>query len=239
MNAFFIKNDFIMRLIFIAFTVLLGLQSISGQESESVTQIDSLYREDQIYFSITYNILNEKPSYISQNGFSSGFHLGFIRDLPINKNRTIALGLGLGVSANSFNQNLRISKVNNQFEFHILSEGDFDKNKFDLYQVAIPFEFRWRTSSPEIYKFWRIYTGFKFGYVFASRSKFINVNETDRLSIEGAINKFQYGLTLSVGYDNWNLRLYYGLNSIFKNQTLDQDTLNVKALKLGLIFYIL
>ena len=54
---------------------------------------------------------------MSQNGFSGGFHLGIIRDFPVNKQRNIAFGIGIGLPANSFNQNLKISKFNDEFKF--------------------------------------------------------------------------------------------------------------------------
>ena len=90
-----------------------------------------------------------------------------------------------------------------------LASGSFDKNRFDLYQLELPFELRWRTSTSESYKFWRIYAGFKIGYVFASNSKFNSVDASYKIKIDETLNKFQYGLTCSVGYDNWNLNFYY------------------------------
>ena len=78
----------------------------SQEEGEKI--VDSLYREDQFYAGVTYNLLGKMPSGVSQNGFSSGFHLGFIRDMPINEKRNIAFGLGVGYSTNSFNQNILI-----------------------------------------------------------------------------------------------------------------------------------
>ena len=77
-----------------------------------VPESDSLYREDQFYVSVTYNSLINMPINVSQNSFSPGLHLGFVRDFPLNKRRNIALALGLGYSYNSYNQNIRISESN-------------------------------------------------------------------------------------------------------------------------------
>ena len=88
---------------------------IFGQTSvKDTTSIDYEYREDQFYISFTYNLLGKKLDGISQSGFSSGFHVGFLRDMPINKKRNVAIGLGLGFSSNSYNQNLLIEKNNDQ-----------------------------------------------------------------------------------------------------------------------------
>ena len=53
-------------------------------------------------------------------------------------------------------------------------------------------------------------------------------------------NEFQYGLTLSVGYNAWNIFVYYGLNPIFSDTAqLNGENLDLNALKIGLMFYIL
>jgi hypothetical protein len=69
-------------------------------------KIDSLYREDQFYFGFTYNTLQEKPSGLSQKKFSVGLSAGFLRDMPINDDRTIAIASGVGFSYNNYNENL-------------------------------------------------------------------------------------------------------------------------------------
>ena len=53
-------------------------------------------------------------------------------------------------------------------------------------------------------------------------------------------NNIQYGLTLSAGYNTWNLHLYYGLNTIFSdNAKLGDENINLNAIKIGLMFYVL
>ena len=80
-----------MKFVFILILSLISYQSIFGQD-QAIIEKDDLYREDQFYFGVTYNLLGKMPQEMSQNGFSSGFHLGFIRDMPINKNRNITFG---------------------------------------------------------------------------------------------------------------------------------------------------
>ena len=65
---------------------------------EPIVKIDSLYREDQFYFSITYNLLTQIPKDLKQNKFSAGLSAGFLRDMPINEKRTLAIAAGLGLS---------------------------------------------------------------------------------------------------------------------------------------------
>ena len=84
--------------------------------------------------------------------------------MPINSRRNVAIGLGIGLSSNSFNQNMQINKdVSGNYTYTILydSETPYSKNKFTMYLIEAPLEFRWRTSTASEYKFWRIYTGLK------------------------------------------------------------------------------
>lgn len=224
------------------FAFLLLSQFVLGQTTNDSTQVDSRYREDQFYVSATYNLLANKHEDVSQRGFSSGFHLGFIRDMPINKKRNVAVGLGIGLSANSYNQNLLIDEVAGEYTYTVLDEDEtsFSKNKFTTYVLEVPLEFRWRTSDASTYKFWRIYSGLKFGYVFANSTKFKGNSETIKLTNVSDFNTIQYGLTLSAGYDTWNIHFYYALNPIFESSAKIEDaTIDMSVARIGIMFYIL
>ncbi len=206
--------------------------------SQAKDSLDSRYLEDQIYLGITYNVLNKRPSNITSNGFSNGIFLGYIKDIPLNANRNFGLGLGLGYGRNTYFQNLKITEVNNSTVFEPVS-GTFDRNKFSLHSLEVPVEIRWRTSTTARYKFWRIYTGLKFGYVFASNAK-LKQNGTTFIQNIDEVNTFQYGLTLSLGYGTWNATMYYALNPIFSDASLleTNDAIDSRELRIGLIFYI-
>lgn len=232
-----------MKHLFVTIFFLISYTCCFTQEHEPINkEVDSLYKEDQFYAGITYNLLGKKPENVSQSGFSFGFHLGFIKDMPINKNRNVAIGLGLGYSANSYNQDLLISKDDiGRVTYSILENSStFTKNKFSSHLIEIPIEFRWRTSTPEDYNFWRIYTGFKIGYVLAHTTKYRG--DLGRLEYRNIkdFNNFQYGLTLSAGYNTWNIFLYYALNPVFSGDaSLNGNKIDMNAVKIGLIFYIL
>jgi len=231
-----------MKFILLLFIYFISYFGFSQNNDSDKTELYKDYREDQFYASVTYNLLNIKPNDVSQSGFSSGFHFGFIRDMPINDNRDFAFGLGLGVSANSYNHNVRIEKSNNDYLYSIIDESEVNvsKNKFTTYLVEVPFEIRWRTSTPTDFNFWRIYTGFKVGYLMYNSTKYKSDAGSDNLSNIDDFNKLQYGLTLSAGYGTWNFHVYYGLNSILDNNAdLNGESIDVKSLKVGLIFYIL
>lgn len=206
---------------------------------DSTNNFDALYREDQFYFGLTYNSFTDAPEDFNQTGFSPGLKVGFIRDFPINIQRNIAIGVGLGYAFNTYSGNLKISPTSSEaYVYEIASNTAFKKNRFSHQSIEIPIEFRWRTSTAESYKFWRVYAGFKASYIFASSYIYQTQELSTRLkNID--LNDWQFGLTLSLGYNNWNGFLYYGLNPIFDNAKINQNAFDAKSFKIGLMFYFL
>ena len=214
-------------------------QEIAPVKEESV-KIDSLYREDQFYFALSYNSLVNRPTGVSQNKFSSGVSLGFLRDMPINANRTWAIATGLGFTYNNFNQNLIVNEQNGVVNYQLIpADVRVDKNKFSQLSVDVPIELRWRTSTYESHKFWRIYTGLKFSYLLYDRSLFNGSPERIVVQNNSDFNALQYGVYLATGYNTVNLYMYYGLNPLFQKATLNGASVNMRAFNLGIIFYIL
>jgi hypothetical protein len=208
----------------------------------TVTVVDSLYREDQFYIGLTYDLLQKRPDGVSQNSFSSGFHIGFLRDIPLNKRRNVAIAIGLGYSMNDYRQNIKITEVDGKPFYEVVNESEvnFDKNKFALHYVDIPFEFRWRTSTIQSHRFWRVYTGFKLSYLLLNKSKYVEGNEKIRIFGNDDFNKLQYGAYISFGYNTWNFHAYYGLNSLFKSDAkIDGKSIDMNTVNIGLMFYIL
>lgn len=219
------------------------LFSQSDDKEMEVLVVDSLYREDQFYLGFTFNLLNDLPPDISQSGFSGGLHLGFIRDMPINEQRNLALGVGLGWSINTYAQNLFIGESQNEETiFNVLdgSQLDYESNRFTTYLLEVPVEFRWRSSSATTFNFWRVYAGLKPGYIYYFKSNFKQpgnrVIQTDLSELE----RFRLGATLAVGFNKVNFYFYYSLTPFFDgSKSLNGDPIDVRTLKIGLMFYIL
>ena len=220
-----------MRFLLIIFLLPLFVFS---QETTTEVLSDSLFREDQFYISIGYNSLQNRPSGYSQYSFSPVLSAGFLRDMPISKNRKLAVALGLGYLYTNTKHNLNIHNKNN---LSLLS--GFEKNTLSTYAVELPFELRWRNASPSDHKFLRVYLGFKMSYVFASKAKTTDESITIKTRNSTNLNKLQYGPYISAGYNTFNIYAYYGLANRYNNQVLNTDPLNVKALQVGLMFYIL
>jgi hypothetical protein len=205
-----------------------------------MVKIDSLYREDQFYFSVTYNLFSQVPDGLKQDKFSAGISAGFLRDMPVNEKRTVAIAAGLGLSYQNYFQNLTISRNADGLLYGVNDYNEFVSNRYRQYLVDLPIEFRWRNSTFQSYKFWRIYTGLKFSYVFSNKSVLDDGETTYKINNNPQINKFQYGAYISAGYNTWNIYFYYGLNPLFKDvKTISGEDVKMRTMNLGLIFYIL
>ncbi|MCP9198763.1 PorT family protein [Gramella sp. GC03-9] len=202
--------------------------------------IDSSYREDQFYVGFSFNLITERPSTISQESFSGGMHLGFIRDFPLNERRNVAIGLGLGWSIASYGQNLFIGESNDGTIFRSLDDDlDYSTNRFTTQLVELPLEFRWRTSTPQTYKFWRIYSGLKLGYMYNFRSNYKDSDTRVIINDIPELNRLRLGATFTFGYNTFNFQFYYALTPFFQDAMVDEEELGLSTLKIGLTFYIL
>ncbi len=232
-----------MKILFSVF-ILLSVSSVFSQEKQIVSpiiEVDSLYREDQFYLGLTYNSLYNRPDGVSQNKISSGVSFGFLRDMPINKKRTIAIATGFGFSFSRSNQNLLISETNQTRTYSVIGPGvDYSKNKLTQYFIDLPLELRWRTSTPESHKFWRVYSGVKLSYLILDKYIHTDTQSSYSISNNDDLNKLQFGSYLAFGYNTWNFYAFYGFTPFFKTSTqINNQPLGLKTLNLGLMFYIL
>ncbi len=225
------------------FTVL-GFVSCDAIAQDTIRQVsvDSLYREDQFYIGITYNIPMNLPAGASLRGLSGGVQFGFLRDMPINKRRNLAIAVGAGVALDQIGQNLFIGEtLDDKTIFRVLDNNvDFTRNRFNTAVIEAPVEFRWRTSTPSSYNFWRVYAGFRIGYAYWYKSTFKqsgnNVNQTKIPEFD----PLRLSATLSFGYNTFNFFAAYSINPFFKDaETIDGENVDFRALKVGLMFYIL
>jgi hypothetical protein len=233
-----------MRLFF-SCLFLISFLNVFSQEEKAAdpeapkVKVDSLYREDQFYFAITYNALNNGPDGLSQKKFSAGLTFGFLRDMPINENRNIAIATGLGLSYKNYFQNLAITGTSDAPVYNVVNYSDINTNKFTQYLVDLPIEFRWRTSTFESYKFWRIYGGIKFSYVLFDRSVYSDSEQKVVIKNNKNFERFQYGVYLSAGFNTWNIYAYYGLKPLFKSAKTPTENIGMRTMNIGVMFYIL
>ena len=215
-------------------------QENSNAALSSTTKIDSLYREDQFYIGVTYNVLKNAPTGFSNDKFSTGFSAGFLRDMPINKNRNLAIAPGIGLTFNNYSQNIGITTTNGTPVYTVLTDATaYSNNKFSQLFVDVPLEFRWRGSTFENHNFFRIHAGVKLSYLLYDRSVLRSSLGDSIISSNPDFNKLLFGLSAAAGYGGANLYIYYGLNPIFKTAQIAGTKVDAKSLNIGLIFYIL
>ena len=234
------RNYLFILIFFTALGTYAQQEEVVKKDEIDFDAVDSLYREDQFYFNITYNALQKRPVGIKQNKLSPGIALGFLRDMPINKKRTFAFAAGLGYSLSVYNQNLGISETGGAYTYQVPDENtSFSKNKLSLHTVDLPIEFRWRDSTPESHVFWRIYTGVKLSYLFYDQYKSETSTGTVKISNNKDLNQFHYGVYIAAGWNTWNFYAYYGLNPLFKDAKIGTQSIDMNTTNFGLMFYIL
>lgn len=198
------------------------------------------YREDQLYFGFSFISLDANNKYFKQNGLSSHFQLGFVRDIPLISSGKFAIGLGVGYSFQQFNSNIIRVGIDNENSIFTVNNNNsnFEKSLLSINIIEFPISLRWRNSSIKDYQFWRVYTGIKFQRNFFSKLK---INNGDSKNISKEINNWNKDLYLSFGYNTWNFYFSYGLNQIIKNLKIQDSNklFKVKPFKIGLIFYLL
>ncbi|MCK5782674.1 MAG: PorT family protein [Flavobacteriales bacterium] len=211
-------------------------------------QKSNYYLEDQIFISPTYNLIVNKSDSISQGGFSNGFVVGYIRDIPLNERRNFGLGIGINYSISHTYQNIRIASDEfGDTEMDRLYTDEYIRNKFSVSYIEMPFEIRYRTSTIDDHTFFRAYLGFKLGYKLRQYSKIkTRINEIAYYN-QSEFNWWRYALTLNVGYGTWNLFVMYSLSEVFKDDVYADPIspeselipMNMNELTIGLTFYLI
>ena len=195
------------------------------------------YREDQFFFGSSYFIQTQPIDEFKQNGFSGNFQFGFIRDFPLNDSSTKAVGIGFGYERNFFTSNIQPVESDSNIDYRIVVSRFLEsKNKISFSSLVIPLEYRWRTSSVDQYKFWRIYSGFKLKKNFPIYS---NPSYGSEITIDD-VEDWTTSIYINAGYNTWNISLEYDLNPLLKNKkTTNGENLNISFFRLGLVFYLL
>ncbi len=214
--------------------MLLFLNQLSFTQSNKSKED---YREDQFFFGSSYFIQTQPIDEFKQNGFSGNFQFGFIRDFPLNDSSTKAIGIGFGYERNFFTSNIQPVESDSNIDYRIVVSRFLEsKNKISFSSLVIPLEYRWRTSSLDQYKFWRIYSGFKLKKNFPIYS---NPSYGSEITIDD-VEDWTTSIYINAGYNTWNISLEYDLNPLLKNKkTTNGENLNISFFRLGLVFYLL
>ncbi|TVZ16683.1 porin family protein [Maribacter sp. MAR_2009_72] len=222
------------------YIVLLAILLTTGIVKAQLTEDNATktrYFEDQFYLGLSYNFLVNHPEGSNQRNLSYGLQGGIIKDIPLNGSGTKAIGIGVGLALNSYYSNLVAEEIQDEIVYRL--DDDITRSNLETHLVEFPLEFRWRNSTADDYKFWRIYTGIKAAYLIGARSKFVD-DDIKEGFYNTDLERFQYGLTLSFGYNTFNFHAYYALSDLFNGTAMvNGEVLKYTPLRVGLIFYIL
>jgi len=220
---------------FVILFLFVVLQSNAQLVSDSIS--NPRYFEDQFYIGLSYNFILNHPEGANQRNLSYGLQGGIIKDIPLNRPGTKAIGIGVGLALNSYYSNLVADITGEDITYSL--NNDVTRSKLETHLLEFPLEFRWRNSTAEEYKFWRIYGGVKAAYIVGARSKY-DLNDISEGFKNTNLTKFQYGLTLNIGYNTFNLHAYYALTELFDGSaSVNGEVLQYRPFRIGLIFYIL
>lgn len=224
-----------MKKVFLFCLYLISFNSLNAQKD--TLSVGDKYSEDQLYASVSYAQFFNQPQAITRSKFSYGLSFGFLKDIPLNKQGDFSFALGIGYGLDFFNHELKVEEVNGITNF---SNGNLlSKNVFKSNNLELPVELRWRTSTAKKYDFWRIYAGVKFLYNLSNKFEFTDNGNTVNYKNVSAYKRWQYGLTLSAGFDEFNINVFYSLTPLFENAYINGEVIDTGILKFGLIFYIL
>ena len=194
------------------------------------------FREDQIYLSIAYPYFSDAPNTLIQNKLSYAFSVGFIRDMPINSQRTLAVGVGLGFDqATLYNNNL-FTQTGNKIDASVIEEG-YKQNYLRMQSLAVPLELRWRNATETKHAFWRIHTGVSVHFPMQLKSyaktRTGQVNTT-KLTSTGIVLRWN----VHFGFNTWNISIAHDIQHWATFDASNKE-FDIKFTKIGLIFYIL
>ena len=204
------------------------VNSLNSQENN-----DQKYKEDQIYFNFSFDFQLKSIEGYQQNGFSRTFNFGLLKDISLNQKGDKAIALGLGYGYSRLINNLNIGQNLN----FIVEDDSALRNRLSYHSIQFPLEFRLRTSTLKSFAFWRVYLGYRVNYNFSSKYKPFFGRKT---SLEKYVNEFSHFVSLSLGFNTWNIRFETGLSPIIKLSSVSENfNSNFFISSVGLIFYLL
>jgi hypothetical protein len=220
---------------FFSFLLLLVFLLINGKNTQAqglfsyfnwTAYSDGPEKVDHIIIDLNWTTLMDMPSSINQKyhrNIGAGAYL--FHDHPMNKKSTLAWAVGVGFSSfnihhNGIFVNQTLNNGNSYTNMVPLADSvNYRLNKHSLSFVEIPFELRIRsmkTSTEERKRSnFKVYLGFKAGYLFNIHSKYIDDGLKYKLYTFNNKLLYHYGPTLRIGFKKITLNAFYSLTPLF------------------------
>jgi len=185
-------------------------------------------RFDRFNTEFYYNNWTGDLNGVETKYYSIGHSLNFMFDLPFSKTSILGIGIGLGYSHFRIRHDGMFNLSETSSILNIDPSADDWYNKTAVNFIEIPFEFRIR-SRTERPKF-KIYPGFKVGYLSRISHKWKAYDEKIKITNFTSTRPLHYGPSLRLGLNNIMLYGYYDLATIFK----DQDSNKLQVFSVGI-----
>ena len=230
------------RLLFGLFLLLSAFSA--AQEANPDDQSNSeFYREDQFYIAISYDVLSEVPQSVATRGLIGGVQLGFIRDWPLTRQGNWSLGTGVGLGYDRLGQNIVAQSNSGEVPAWTIEQSPsaIEANSLQITTLEVPLEIRWRTSDAQTYKFWRMYVGAKWSQYLDAKTVFKSPDTAVTLTDLPQLRKGIWYATLAFGYGIFNAQVQWGLTPLLIDvrDSVTQQSIGLRPIKLGIMFYIL
>ena len=206
------------------------------------SKVNKAHKYDRLIFDITYNDWVGDEDLFDNNICSMGLNTNFMFDIPLIKDNSVSLGIGLSYEYKNIRHDNQfvINNVDNKTVYQENQEDlesvKFKKSSLIGNSFSIPLELRFRNKS---WKHFKVHLGGKIGYQVNTMSK--RVYEVDghkevyKLYHFPDVNRLIYSVHARLGLRNWALYFSYNLNPIFSNQFSTQLNLVQMGLSVSLI----
>lgn len=189
---------------------------------------DTTFNDDspikgRLYIDYGVNFYTDHPDKLEPKYFPpKGVNLGYQYNIQLGRHFSINPGFGLGLENYMFRKNAVLAPDDDTLNVAIDdSSGNYKKSKLSLNYFDIPLEITFRSSNGD--KAFKCAVGAKFGILFSSHSKRKYERSSDGATVKVQHNdnfhvkQFRYGVSGRIGYANFILFGYYGLNGIFQD----------------------
>ena len=156
--------------------------------------------------------------------------------MPINKQRTLAVGIGLGYDHSTLYNNTLFTQAGSTISATVIEDG-YQQNYLRMQSLAVPFELRWRNATETKHAFWRIHTGVSVHFPMSLKA--YNKSSTGQITTTKLPSKGTVlRLNVHFGFNTWNISIAHDMQP-WAAFSAANNNFDMKFTKIGLIFYVL
>lgn len=181
------------------------------------------FSKDQLSFSLNSTQWLQEEKVASLSAFSRGVDFQMMYPIIGNKSN-VALALGFGLASQNYYLKEFIHTNQDSLWFVSIPDSiDYVKYKLNTNYLTLPIEFRIRTNPDKITRrSFKIYPGFRAGMLINVHTKYIghDLENGERIKEKHFdlkhLAKFDYGVSLRVGYGKFMMHTYYSLSGLIE-----------------------